>query len=251
MPFALVSVALVPSVLAAADFGSPLFWAAFIGWVLSVVLHEFAHGAVAYWGGDYTIRERGGLSLNPLQYVDPLNSLILPAVFLALGGVPLPGGVTYVRRDLIRTRAWQSAMSLAGPAMNGLIFLALAAAVHPKMGWVDPTAPARDWLPAQRVVAALAFLNLYGAILNLIPLPPLDGFNAISPYLDRQTRLKLTMPPANIISLVILYVLVTSPGVKRQLYDVTGKAFELIGYDAQAVIRVRAAFAQTLFGQVP
>ena len=40
----------------------PLFWAILIGWVMSVTLHEFAHGVVAYWGGDYTIRERGGLT---------------------------------------------------------------------------------------------------------------------------------------------------------------------------------------------
>src|SRR3954466_7301628 len=101
----------------AADFQSPLFWAVFIGWVLSVVLHEFAHGFVAYLGGDYTIRERGGLTLNPLQYVDPVMSLLLPARLLLMGGVPLPGGVTYIRRDLLRGRAWQAAVSLAGPAM--------------------------------------------------------------------------------------------------------------------------------------
>src|SRR3954470_12739906 len=115
---------------AAVDFKSPLFWAVFIGWVLSVVLHEFAHGLVAYLGGDYTIRERGGLTLNPLQYVDPVMSLILPIVFLILGGVPLPGGVTYVRRDLLRSRTWSVLVSLAGPAMNFLLFLAFVLPLH-------------------------------------------------------------------------------------------------------------------------
>src|SRR5256886_5822009 len=80
--------------LAVADYRSPLFWAVFIGWIMSVVLHEFAHGVVAYWGGDYTIRERGGLTLNPLQYVDPVMSLLLPIVVFLLGGIPLPGGAT-------------------------------------------------------------------------------------------------------------------------------------------------------------
>src|SRR6478609_3815911 len=113
---------------AAVDFRSPLFWAVFIGWVLSVVLHEFAHGLVAYLGGDYTIRERGGLTLNPLQYVDPVMSIILPLIFLVMGGVPLPGGVTYVRRELLRSRVWMSAVAAAGPAMNFLLFLCLALA---------------------------------------------------------------------------------------------------------------------------
>ena len=111
--------------LAMANFGNSLFWAVLIGWIMSVVLHEFAHGIVAYWGGDYTIRERGGLTLNPLQYVDPVFSILLPIVFLCMGGIPLPGGSTYVRRDLLRGRGWNSAVSLAGPLMNFLIFLGL------------------------------------------------------------------------------------------------------------------------------
>jgi Zn-dependent protease len=236
-------------VLAAGDFGSPLFWAAFIGWILSVVLHEFAHGLVAHWGGDYTIRERGGLSLNPLQYVDPVGSLLLPAIFLALGGVPLPGGVTYIRRDLLRTRAWESAVSLAGPVMNVLIFLALAAAVHPKAGWVDPQATVREWLPAQRVAATLAFLNLYAVFLNLIPLPPLDGFGVISPHLDRETQVKLTTPPGSIVALMILFVLITSGAFGDHLFKLIRSTFGLLGYDSTAAANVFAAFRWTLLGK--
>ena len=81
------------NLLATIDFQSTLTWAVFIAWIMSVVLHELAHGIVAYLGGDYTIRERGGLTLNPIQYIDPVMSLLLPAVFLLMGGIPLPGGV--------------------------------------------------------------------------------------------------------------------------------------------------------------
>src|SRR3954464_14163958 len=98
--------------LAIANLHSSLFWATLIGWVLSVVLHEFAHGVVAYWGGDYTIRERGGLTLNPIKYIDPVRSLLLPIVFLLIGGIPLPGGMTFVRTDLLRSRAWSAMVSL-------------------------------------------------------------------------------------------------------------------------------------------
>src|SRR5205085_11053759 len=96
--------------LAMRDLGEPALWAVLIGWVMSVTLHEFAHGVVAYWGGDYTIRERGGLTLNPIQYVDPLMSIVLPIVFLLMGGIPLPGGATYVRRDLLKNRGWDAAV---------------------------------------------------------------------------------------------------------------------------------------------
>lgn len=180
--------------LAAADFSNPLVWAILVGWIISVVLHEFAHGIVAYWGGDYTIRERGGLSLNPLQYVDPLFSLILPVIILALGGIPLPGGVTYVRRDLLRSRAWDTAVSLAGPAMNLLLFFACLIALHPSVGWIDTRNP-QSWTNAQKFVAVNLLLQLSVVILNLVPVPPLDGFQAIAPYLPEDFRTKATTPP--------------------------------------------------------
>jgi Zn-dependent protease len=181
--------------LAAVDFQNPLLWAILIGWILSVVLHEFAHGIVAYWGGDYTIRERGGLTLNPLQYVDPLMSIVLPVVFLLMGGVPLPGGATYIRRDLLRSKAWETAVSLAGPAMNLLLFLILCAFLLPRSGWIDPTLSVEQWTLAQKFVSAMAFLQLFAVLLNLVPVPPLDGFQAIAPYLPLDLRLKLSTPP--------------------------------------------------------
>jgi Zn-dependent protease len=183
--------------LAAVDFQNPLLWAILIGWILSVVLHEFAHGLVAFWGGDYTIRERGGLTLNPLQYIDPLMSIVLPVVFLLMGGVPLPGGATYIRRDLLRSKAWETAVSLAGPAMNLLLFLILCAFIHPRSGWVDYTLPVEQWTLAQKFVSAMAFLQLFAVLLNLVPVPPLDGFQAIAPYLPLDLRLKLSTPPWN------------------------------------------------------
>src|SRR5215213_4652123 len=121
------------TMLAAVDLSNPMLWAVFIGWIMSVVLHEFAHGLVAHLGGDYTIRERGGLTLNPLQYIDPLFSLIIPAIIFLMGGLPLPGGVTYVRKDLLRSRAWQSAVSAAGPLTNFLLFLICAMPFHPHL----------------------------------------------------------------------------------------------------------------------
>src|SRR5437867_1245658 len=139
------------------SFSNPrLFGAVLVGWIISVILHEFAHGVVAYWGGDYTIRERGGLTLNPLQYVDPLFSIIVPVIILFLGGVPLPGGVTYIRRDLLRSKAWETAVSLAGPLMNFILFIACAIPLHPKVGWLDAKAGPEGWTHAQIFRGAMA-----------------------------------------------------------------------------------------------
>ena len=98
--------------LAVVDFSNNLLWAVFIAWIMSVVLHELGHGIVGYLAGDYTIRERGGLTLNPIQYIDPIFSLLIPAIIFLVGGVPLPGGVTYVRMDLIPKRVRRSAASV-------------------------------------------------------------------------------------------------------------------------------------------
>jgi len=234
---------------AAADFGNPLFWAVFIGWVLSVVLHEFAHGLVAWLGGDWTIRERGGLTLNPIQYVDPVMSLLLPAVILLMGGIPLPGGVTYVRRDLLRNRAWSSAVSLAGPAMNLLLFLACALPLHPRFGWLRPWVPVRDWPPAQQFLATMALLQLVAVFINLVPVPPLDGFQAISPFLPADFRRKVTTPPlSTFLFLGFFFVLWQVPAVYRQVYPLIDLVLGALGFDQRTRSGFGRAYNQTLFG---
>ena len=131
--------------LATVDFASSLTWAMLIGWIMSVVLHELGHGVVGYLGGDYTIRERGGLTLNPLQYIDPIFSILVPALIFIVGGVPLPGGVTYIHMELIPKRIWQSAVSAAGPFVNFLIFLGCALPFHPKLHLIDPQPVDGQW----------------------------------------------------------------------------------------------------------
>jgi Zn-dependent protease len=181
----------------AVELQNPLLWALLIGWILTVTLHEFAHGLVAHLGGDYTIRERGGLTLNPLQYVDPFMSLILPALFLMMGGIALPGGATYIRTDLLRNRLWISATYAAGPAMNFLIFLILAVLIHPRFGWINYEVWPDEWTNAQLFASAMAYLQLFSVILNLIPVPGLDGFGMISPWLKYEWRMRLTTPPVS------------------------------------------------------
>jgi Zn-dependent protease len=215
--------------LGAVNFSNPLFWAVFIGWMLSVVLHEFAHGLVAYLGGDYTIRERGGLSLNPIQYVDPFVSFVLPLLFMLWGGVPLPGGVTYIRRDLLRSRLWSSAVSAAGPAMNFLLFLLLGLSLNPHLGWVHPHDTVLDWSPAQRFVAALAILQLFSVLLNLIPIPPLDGFQILSPFLDKKLESQLSRVPVAMGLLVLLFIMMSSERFRDLAENVMAPITGLLG----------------------
>ncbi len=230
-------------------FASPLFWSVLIGWILSVVLHEFAHGIVAFWGGDYTIRERGGLTLNPLQYVDPVFSILLPLLFLAMGGIPLPGGVTYIRRDLLRNHFWDAACSLAGPAMNFLIMLACIMPMHPKYGWIHPTiGQPFDGAPA--VLATLGQLQLIAFFLNLIPIPPLDGFQAISAFMPAETRMKFYAPQVQMISTIILFMLLwRSDYLISRIYVMSNNVLTGLGIDHVTLHYFNNSFNHILIGK--
>ena len=150
-----------------------------VGWVFSLCLHEFGHAVTAVLGGDTSPGTIRYLSFNPLHYVHPLMSIIMPIVFLILGGIPLPGGAVYLRRDLIRNRFWQSAVSLAGP-MGNLLFL-LGLALVWRSGLIDAHPDLVD------AISVLAFFQVFAIVLNLLPIPPLDGYGAIEPYLSHQT----------------------------------------------------------------
>jgi Zn-dependent protease len=233
-------------ILAAVDFQSPLTWAILIGWIMTVVLHEFAHGIVAHLGGDYTIKERGGLTLNPIQYIDPFGSILLPAIFLMLGGIPLPGGATYIRRDLLRTRGWDAAVSAAGPAMNFLLFLLLSLPFHPAIGWikVDPDAP-ETWKLAHMFLATMAQLQMIAVVINLIPLPPLDGFQIVAAFMDEQTREKLMS--MSMISFIVLFLVITrASGLWDWIYETTARIYLWLGYDAEFLYFLARAYNESL-----
>ncbi len=149
------------------------------GWITSLCIHEFGHAVVAYLGGDRAIAASGYLTLDPLRYTNLLLSLVMPIVFLLLGGIGLPGGAVYVNRSALRSRAWDSAVSIAGPA-GTVLCGALAAAPFVVPGH-------EDWMVAHvGFFAALAFLGFVEAVamvLNLLPVPGLDGFGILRPWL--------------------------------------------------------------------
>jgi Zn-dependent protease len=150
-----------------------------IGWVVSLALHEFGHALMAYIGGDYTVAERGYLTLNPLKYTHPVLSIVMPVIFLLLGGIGLPGGAVYVHMGAIRSRWMQSVVSAAGPAANGLfaIVLALPFLLISDVGFFAEN------LYFWSAIALLIFLQITAIVFNLLPMPGLDGFGILAPWL--------------------------------------------------------------------
>jgi Zn-dependent protease len=172
-----------------------------VGWLFSLCLHEFGHAIVAYWGGDRSVKEKGYLSFNPLRYTDAGMSLILPMILLALGGMALPGGAVYINANQIKNRVWLSALSAAGPAANILVALLLAAIISIMPGldntpqyFVGSKFNDLAWLSGDaRLLASLALLvqfQVFVTILNLLPIPGLDGYGIIEPWLPRRWQNK-------------------------------------------------------------
>ena len=137
----------------------------------------------AYYGGDTTVKDKGYLTFNPLKYTHPLYSLVLPLVFLMMGGIGLPGGAVYIETWRLKSRTWQSVVSLAGPMANLLMAIILAIVLQflSHTGHWTTTAP----VPG---IAFLALLQVSALVLNLIPLPPFDGYGILEPFLSEGTR---------------------------------------------------------------
>ncbi len=153
-----------------------------VGWIFSVCLHEFGHAFVAFKGGDYTVEEKGYLTMNPVHYTHPIYSLLMPVLFLLLGGIGLPGGAVYINDALLRSNRWRTGVSLAGPAMNMILVLLLCLPFW--FHWFDPKV--HELLAVS--LALLIQLQVCAIILNLLPVPSLDGFNAIAPWLPLSVR---------------------------------------------------------------
>ncbi len=149
------------------------------GWVVSLCLHEFGHALVAYVGGDHGVVGKGYLTLNPFKYTHGLLSIVFPLIFLAMGGIGLPGGAVYINPGAIRSKHLRSLTSAAGPFATTICAIVL---LMPFMTGVFEIQQ-MDHLAFWAGLALLAFLQITALFFNLLPIPGLDGFGILSPYL--------------------------------------------------------------------
>jgi len=197
----------------------------------SVCLHEFGHALVAYLGGDNSVATNGYLSLNPLRYSHPVYSIVLPLAFLLLGGIALPGGAVYVDRAALRSRRWDSAVSVAGPAAQVMCAAIVAAP------FLYPGHEA--WVTSQTVgffaaLGALGFFLAMSVVLNLVPIPPLDGFGIIRPWLPYSLQ-SAAAQFASASVLLIFLVLWTVPPVRDAFYTFVFQITQVMGIDPALV----------------
>lgn len=192
-----------------------------VGALLSVTLHEWAHAYVAYRGGDRSVVDQGYLTLDFRKYAHPLLSFGLPILFLLAGGLPLPGGAVWIDRSALRSRGWASAVSVAGPLMNlvnGVVLLGLVSS-----GLLDGNVV---------LASALSFLGyvlLVIVVLNLLPVPGLDGYGALEPWLP--AALRSALAPVRSWGFLILLLLVFQTNALGFMYDWSLSLAQAIGVD--------------------
>lgn len=147
--------------------------------VPSIILHEVSHGYVAYAFGDDTAKRAGRLTLNPIPHVDPVGTLLVPAL-LSISSVGLFGWAKPVPVNVGRLRSPRNQgvlVSLSGPAVNaalaaifGVLFVQFERSGLPA-SWVSTT----QWSVPAQVLFYASLVNVLLCVFNLIPVPPLDG----------------------------------------------------------------------------
>jgi Zn-dependent protease len=205
------------------------------GWAVSLCLHEFGHAIVAYRSGDRSVRAKGYLTLDIRRYTDVGLSFVLPIVILLIGGIPLPGGAVWIERAAIRSRAALSMVSLAGPTMNLVIGAVLTVAV------------ALVPMPIGLAIglSALALIQVLAFVLNILPVPGLDGFGVLEPYLPLHAQ-RLAAQVRPWAPLVLSLLIIGLPGASRAFFQAAGAVFAAVGGNADFAF---AGYSELFFWQ--
>jgi len=150
------------------------FLAVCITVVLSICVHELAHGVVAIWHGDRTPIETGHMTLNPVVHMGGMALILLLVAGIAWGSMP-------VTPSRLRGRYARTLVALAGPASN-VLMAAIALTIlglWQRLGAGEPT-PSGALYSLRYLLIVFGVVNVALAIFNLIPIPPLDGSNALA-----------------------------------------------------------------------
>ena len=192
--------------------------------LFAITLHEAAHGYVARHFGDMTAHQEGRISLNPMRHIDPVGTVLLPLLTLWMGGIlfgwakPVPVNFAALRRPK-QDMLW---VAIAGPASN--LFMALGWAFLYKMGIMFPENYFADAMLGMAMWGIK--INVVLMVLNLLPLPPLDGGRvAVSLLPHRQAFQLAKIEPYGMFILIFLAI---TPVLGWVLSPLVGLMYKLL-----------------------
>lgn len=157
------------------------------GVLIAITFHEFAHGYAAYKLGDNTAKNEGRLSLNPLDHLDPIGTLMLLVAGFGWGKPVHVNPRNYTRK--MSMEKGEAIVSLAGPLMNfilALIFTLIYCAIYKFVGISFILSDVGRIIIL--LISSTISINIGLGVFNLIPLPPLDGSKIIMPFLPYKAK---------------------------------------------------------------
>lgn len=205
------------------------------GWIISLCLHEFGHAFAAYKFGDLSVADKGYLTLNPVKYSNLVMSIVFPVVFLMMGGIGFPGGAVYINMAAIRTQKQKSLVSAAGPI--GTAIFAFFLTLPFWSGMAENSNLNTFWA----ALSLLAFLQISALILNLLPVPGLDGFGIIEPFLKGDLKKKIHNI-SGIAILAIFFLLFNDTPVSQAFWTTIAYIANLFGLDFDLIRQGFAVF---------
>lgn len=181
--------------------------------LVSLTIHEYAHGWMAYKCGDDTAKRLGRLTLNPLAHITLFGTILMPLIAHFGWAKPVPVNFAVLtKKDIFKVAA-------AGPGANILLAVTLAAAFHfLKLGAIPDV--------GNFVLLAVLF-NLILAIFNLLPIPPLDGSKMVYATLKSPAAIKAYMHYARFGMIIFIVFIVVFDGF-RLILPVVGLAYSLL-----------------------
>lgn len=194
------------------------FIISFVVLIFSIVIHEVAHGTMAYSLGDMTAKVQGRLSLNPIKHIDPVGTIILPLGLIIIGSPVVFGWAKPVPVNFmnLRDRKWGSLkVALAGPLTN----LSVAVVCGLILRFLS--------LPEGMVLVLwlAVFYNVLLAIFNLIPIPPLDGSHILFSFIKGGYEFKRFLAQWGF--LILIFVLFM-PGFQSLLFNTIDSIVNII-----------------------
>lgn len=192
--------------------------------IFSAIIHEVMHGVTAEWLGDKTARYAGRITLNPISHLDPVGSVLLPAVLLFTHSPiffawakPVPYNPYNLRTDGLFRRWSEAIVAGAGPLSN--IVIALVFGVIIRLSAFGPD--------INSVLFLVVVMNVMLCTFNLFPIPPLDGSKVLMALLPHglaypygKLRASLEMSPMIGMMIILLFVIAFGSAYASLLYDI-------------------------------